>query len=536
MVMAFVLLARAMGMVRTTVITHIFGQGPTTDVYNRAFAVPDMMQLLLAGGALSTVFIPIFTEYLKKDNKDNKDNTEGDAEAWKAFGQVLSFVALFGAIFVLIFEASASVLTPLLAPNFDKKTWSEMTRITQILIPAQWFFFTGGIFIAALQAKNRFQITSLSPIIYNLGIIAGALSQIAVAPEHRSTTAMAWGAVIGAGLGQFLVPLLEVVRLGARWQLGFDSHSPVIRRFIALLLPALLGLGLPQLQYWMMGFYLKGDGELSALKNANELTQAPIGIFAQASAIVLFPLLAKLADQKDWATYRKEIHHGVRRILFLTVPTSLTLAVLAEVIIRILYVNKKTFGEHEIEVATQALRIYALSTFAVSAQAVLGRGFFAMQDTKTPLGIIKKMLMLTLGLYTLSTLILGHVTIAQHPIGLDLSPRHVYLGLAATTVIVLTINMVLFLTKLQPRVGGLNIRGLARATAKITLAAAIAAGVTYLAIYPLHHLIERGRPWAIVSLLLSSSAGICAYIAASYFFGVTEIHSVASMLQRKTKK
>jgi putative peptidoglycan lipid II flippase len=528
MVMAFVLLARAMGMVRSTAIAHIFGQNQATDIYNRAFAVPDMMQLLLAGGALSTVFIPIFTDYLKENR---------DKEAWKAFGQILSLVALFGAIFVFIFEVSADVLTPLLAPKFPIQKLPEMTHISRILIPAQWFFFTGGILIAALQAKNRFQITSLSPIIYNLGIIIGALSQLAVPPEQRSTIAMAWGAVIGAGLGQFLVPLVEIIRMGARWPIGFQWKSPVVKEFITLLLPALLGLGLPQLQYLMMGLFLDSEGgEITALKNANELTQAPIGIFAQASAIVLFPLLARLAEQKDWKSYRKEVHFGVRKILFLTVPTSLTLAVLAEVIVRILFESKKTFGPHEIEIATQALRIYALSTFAVSAQAILGRGFFAMKDTKTPLSLTKWMLLLTLSLYTISTSILGKITVLGHSFGLNLSPSNVYLGLSITTVLVLTLNMLLFLTRLSSRVGGLNIRGLARATAKITLAAVIAAGVTYIAIYPLHHLIERGRPGAIFSLLLSSSAGICAYIAASYFFGVAEIKSVGAMLQRQAKK
>jgi putative peptidoglycan lipid II flippase len=522
MVMAFVLLARAMGMVRSVAIAHTFktgGQGDVADIYNRAFAIPDMMQLLLAGGALSTVFIPVFTEYLEGKK---------EAEGWKFFGRIVPLVALIALLLVGVLEVAisfpqvAKTLMWLMAPKFEIGKIEAMIPITRILLPAQFFFFVGSIFIAALQAKNRFKITSLSPIVYNLGIVGAAMSQWLRPVAERDITALAWGAVIGAFLGQFLIPLIEILRINKKWNLGWDMKHPGVQKFIQLLLPALLGLGLPQLQFWMMGFFVAGKGDYTALKNANELMQAPIGVFGQAIAMVLFPTLAVLATNNDWSQYRKEVHFGMRRILFLTLPTSLLIAVLAEPIIQVLYANKETYGPEAQAMTTFCLRMYAIGTFAVSAQTILGRGFFAKKDTKTPLRITKWMIALSLVLYTLSSFLLPS--------------EYVYRGLAASTTLVLIINMFLFLTRLAPTLGGLNMKGLGRATLKIMLCALLCAGVAWLALYPLQNALTMNRFIALGALLMASGAGLCAYIAASYFFGVAEIKSVGAMLQRQAKK
>jgi putative peptidoglycan lipid II flippase len=522
MVMAFVLLARAMGMVRSVAIAHTFptgGEADVADIYNRAFAIPDMMQLLLAGGALSTVFIPVFTEYLE---------SKQEAEGWKFFGRIVPLVALVALILVggleiaISYPQVARTMMWLMAPKFEIGKIEAMIPITRILLPAQFFFFVGSIFIAALQAKNRFKITSLSPIVYNLGIVGAAMSQWLRPVAERDITALAWGAVIGAFLGQFLIPLIEILRINKKWNFGWNLQHPGVKKFIILLMPALLGLGLPQLQFWMMGFFVSGKGDYTSLKNANELMQAPIGVFAQAAAMVLFPTLAALAANKDWSQYRKEVHYGVRRILFLTLPTSLLIAVLAEPIIQVLYANKVTYGPEAQAMTTFCLRMYAIGTFAVSAQTILGRGFFAKGDTKTPLRITKWMIALSLALYGLSSFLLP-------------APL-VYRGLAASTTLVLIVNMFLFLTRLGPELGGLNMKGLAKATLKIMLCAAICASVAWIALYPLQLALTMNRFLALGALVMASGAGLCAYIAASYFFGVTEIKSVATMLQRKTKR
>jgi putative peptidoglycan lipid II flippase len=432
------------------VIAHVFGQNEVTNIYNRAFAVPDMLYLMMAGGALSTVFIPVFTAYLQ-----NKE----DEEAWKMFGRVVTLVALAITVIILVAEIFAEPLSRLAAPMFSEQAVADMVPLTRILLPAQFFFFVGGLIIATLQARERWLVPNLAPVIYNAGIILGAV----LFGRQVGPIAMAWGAVIGAGIGNFLLPLWDLSRSGVRWRFAVDLQHPGVRRFGELLLPAMLGLGLSQLGFLITGFFLGAEeGHFTALKNGNELTQAPIGIFAQASALVLFPTLSRLAAAQDWSGLRDELESGLRRILFLTIPASLLMAVLAEPIITLLYASSR-FGSVEVSDAATALRLYSLGTFAWSAQAVVGRGFFAMQDTKTPLTVTKYMIGLFILLCFLTTQVwdmaFGALAVAMSFVG--------------------TVNVVWLLLLLRRRLDGLNLRAITVATLRIFAVALLASAVAW---------------------------------------------------------
>ena len=411
LVMAFVLLSRVLGVVRDMVINQVFGQNVTTDIYTAAFRIPDILQYLVAGGALATVFVPVFTEYWSAGK---------ERDAWKIFGSVMSVVACVALGLVIVMELAAVplarfmnpglglqkhvvvsfwdgwrvLLHPENAPVEQRQAWEQVAQLSRILLPAQWCFFVGGLMMGTLNARHRFLIPSLGPIAYNGLIIIGGLSQLFVAENQRSITAMCWGALVGAVAGNFLLPIWELKRTGGRFWLGFDVGHPGVRKVGKLMLPALLGLSLSQLGFWITGSFASGEGTLSALRNAYNLTQAPIGIFAQASAIVIFPTISALAANKNWKEFRKEIHFGIRRILFLTLPASLLMAALAEPIITAIYFKGKftqdtagVFTTGNLLASAMALRLYSLGTFAWSAQAVLARGFYAMQNSRTPVVI-----------------------------------------------------------------------------------------------------------------------------------------------------
>ncbi len=451
MMIAFVLLSRVLGVVRDIVLAYFFGQNSLTDAYNGAFRIPDMLYLLVAGGALSSVFVPVFTQYVNDRRED---------DAWKTFGSFVSIVAIAAAALVLVMETVAYPVTGLLFPLFPSHVVAQTAALSRILLPAQWCFFVGGLMMGVLQARGRFLVPALGPVIYNVSIVAGGVlgGWLFASRPQVGISLMTWGALLGAFLGNFLLPIWDLRRSGARWPLRIDLRHPGVAQVGRLLLPALLGLSLSQIGFWITQSFLPADGRISALKYAYNLTQAPIGIFAQASAIVLFPAISLLAAQKDWPAFRNEVSHGIRRILFLTVPASLLMTVLAEPIIRLLYAGPR-FGEAEIAQAASALRIYSVGTFAWSAQAVLGRGFFAMQDTKTPLSITKAMIVL----FTLSCFVLNHL------LGFE--------GLALAMSLVATVNMGIFLVLLARRIGGLDIRGgMAGSAARIFAAAALSRG------------------------------------------------------------
>ncbi len=500
LMIGFVLMSRVLGVVRDIVLAQYFGQNQITTMYTAAFRVPDTLYLLVAGGALSTVFVPVFAEYWSKQQEE---------DAWKTFGSVISIVAVAAAVLVIIMELAALPVTRLLNPLFSPEAVAGTTTLSRILLPAQWCFFVGGLMMGTLNARQRFLIPALGPVIYNGAIIlAGVLFH-----KQYGIASMTWGALIGAFAGNFLLPAWELRRIGARWMPGFDIHHPGVVKVGKLMLPALLGLSLSQLSFYMTGFFLPEDGRLSALRNAYNLTQAPIGVFAQASAIVLFPTIATLAAQKDWPVFRIEVSQGIRRILFLTVPASLLMAVLAEPIIRLLFQSEK-FRPVDVRMAANALLFYSIGTFAWSAQAVLARGFYAMQDTKTPVYI------------TTSMVVLFAVLCFVLRVPLD------FLGLALATSLVATLNMLIFLVLLRRRVGGLDVRGIVGSLIKIVIAAMLSSGAAWVLMRLLQNALPDSKWGAALILLVAGGVALVVYAGASFLLRVPELRSVREMFRR----
>ncbi len=505
--MGFVFLSRVLGVVRDMVLNHLFGQGAETDIYTAAFSVPDLLYLLVAGGALSTVFVPVFAEYWSEDKQE---------DAWRTFGTVMSVVAVAAFAMVVVMEFAAVPVARLLNPKFiDTPGAIEKTAaLSRILLPAQWCFFCGGLMMGTLNARQRFLIPALGPVIYNSGaVISGLLF-------HRTLgiASLAYGAVAGALIGNFLLPLWELKRADAQFYLGFNTRHPGVRKVGRLMLPALLGLSLSQLVFWMTVRFLGSDGSISALRNAYNLTQAPIGIFAQASAIVLFPAISVLAAQKEWPNFRREISLGIRRILFLTIPASLLMAVLAEPIISALYLSDK-FKVEDVTRAAAALRLYSLGTFAWSAQAVLARGFYAMQNTKTPVKITTAMLALFA--------VLCYFVTSVFDFG--------YLGLAAVTSLVATLTMFIFFVNLKKQVGSLDEMGILASAVKIALAAGLASGAAYLLDKAILLGLHYEHPGKAVSLLILAVAGglsLVVYAGLCILLRVSEVRGVREMFKR----
>ena len=369
--------------------------------------------------------------------------------------------------------------------------------------------------MGVLNARERFLIPAIGPVVYNAGIIAGGLIGVRYYHDSPETgiALMAGGAVLGAVCGNFLLPAWDFWRSGGVYRVDFDFRHPGVRKIGRLMLPAILGLSLSQLTFWITQSFLGDDWRISALGNAYNLTQAPIGIFAQASAIVLFPTIAMLAAQKNWGQFREEVSQGIRRILFLTVPASILMAVLAEPLIALILSNKN-YGPTDVRHAAAALWCYSAATFAWSAQAVLARGFYSMQDTKTPVIITTTMVVLFTGLcYAL-----------RAPFD--------YLGLAAAASIIATLNMVIFLLVLQKKVGGLNIRGIVSSAVRITLSALAGGAAAYGLANLLNRLPHEARLLNALILVVAGGAGIVVYVVGCYLLRVPELRTVREMFRR----
>ena len=179
LVMAFVLLSRVLGVVRDMVISHRFGQDLITDVYTAAFRIPDILQYLVAGGALATVFVPVFTQYWTQEKRE---------DAWTVLQTVITAVSIIAIVFIIGLEIFARPLAQLMNPHLGELrigevlpaadvaarqawAWDEVARLSRILLPAQWCFFVGGLMMGSLNARQKFLVPAIGPVTYNLGQI-----------------------------------------------------------------------------------------------------------------------------------------------------------------------------------------------------------------------------------------------------------------------------------------------------------------------------------------------------------------------------
>jgi len=394
LMMVTVLLSRVLGVLRDAIISHYFGRTPQTDAYNAAFTVPDLLFYLLQSGALSSTIVPILTEYRQQGK---------DKSADKVVSTVASVIFVFIGLLICVMWINARALTIWLNPGFvaDEGTLHRIALavpLTRILLPAQMFFFLGGLMMGVLYSRKQFLIPALGPVIYNSGIIFGGVAL------HRwlGIHGLVWGAIGGAFLGNFLLPLLAVLRLGVRIRPSLDVTHPAAMKVWRMLLPIGLGVSLPNIDQMVnkaFASYL-GPGDTTAVMNAYRLMLLPIGVFAQAMALAVFPTLSGQAADKNIPALRRTMNQSLRNILFLTVPSSALMFLLAEPVITLLYQSGK-FTHADTLITAMALRSLSLGIFAWSCQSLLTRGFYALQNSKVPVisGAIVSVLFVAMNAY-----------------------------------------------------------------------------------------------------------------------------------------
>ena len=377
LMMVTVLLSRILGVLRDAIISHYFGRGPQTDAYNAAFTVPDLLFYLLQSGALSSTIVPILTEYRSQGK---------DKSADKTVSIVASTIFVFIGLLICIMWINARALTIMLNPGFvaDEGTLHRIALavpLTRVLLPAQMFFFLGGLMMGVLYSRKQFLIPALGPVIYNSGIIFGGV----VLHRWLGIHGLVWGAIGGAFLGNFLIPFLAVNRLGVRLRPSLDVTHPAAMKVWRMLLPIGLGVALPNIDQMVnkaFASYL-GPGDTTAIMNAYRLMLLPIGIFAQAMALAIFPTLSGQAAEKNIPAMRRTMNQSLRNILFLTVPASGLMFLLAAPIITFLYESGQ-FTHADTLATAPALMALSLGIFAWSCQSLLTRGFYALQNSKVP--------------------------------------------------------------------------------------------------------------------------------------------------------
>jgi len=513
LVASLALLSRVLGLVREIVVRQYLG---VTTLEATAFDIagrfPEAIFLIVAGGAIGSAFIPTFTAYFSRDD---------EAGGWHLFSAIINLVTIittavsvlvmiFAGPFVTFFYAENIVLEPALLPL--------TVYLMRIMLLSPIIFGVSGIIMATLNARQHFLLPAVAPSVYNVGIIVGGVIGAWVGRGDPPATAvgLAWGTVAGS-LGHLLVQLPALRGRNARYAPVLSLRDPGVRQVARLMGPRVLGLSFSEINKFVI-LFLTGTmalGTLPALNAAFRILIMPQGILGQALGIAAFPTLATLAARSAHREMRHILSDSLRLILFLGLPATVLLIMLAEPYITILF-ERGLFDAEATTLVAAALRFYAIGLIALTAIEVIARAFYALSDTLTPVltGGAQILAMWALSLWFRDAVFptLGWLPLGGLALGFSLSN-------------LLEVGLLLWL--IRGKLNGLNGRsllsGLARmGVASLAMAAAVAGVLLWL---------PASAVWSRAGI--GTAAGGITYLLVSQLLRVEEWQRFIGILARR---
>jgi putative peptidoglycan lipid II flippase len=390
-----ILLSRLVSMVREGAIGRILGASSASDVYNASFQLPDFLNYLLAAGALSIVFIPIFAGHLARGEEQR---------GWEAFSAIATFLAVLLLALTAVLFAAAPALARWIAPGFSEAQAQDLVNLTRIVLPAQVFHVLGGLLSAALQARDRHALPALAPIVYTGAIVAGGL----LGGSSLGPYGFAWGALAGSFLGPFLLPLVGCLRSGLRFRFLWAPRHPDLRAYLARSLPIMLGFSIVVVDDWYLRHHgsLLGTGTLTILNDAKTLMRVPMGVFGLAAGMAAYPTLARLVAQGRKEEMGATLVATTRKVLVLALAAQVVLTVSGTEIATVVY-GRTRMSEEQLSEIGACLGWISIGLGAWCAQAIIARGFYALGNTWLPAAVGTVVAVLAIPLYALAREQLG---------------------------------------------------------------------------------------------------------------------------------
>ena len=503
-----VMASRVLGLVREMVFAYFFGASKSfaNDAYVIAFRIPNLLRDLFAEGALSSAFVPVFSDYLI--NKDEK-------EAFRLSNLVATGLIVVLGAFVVLGIIFAGPLVAFIAPGYqtDPAKFELTVRLTRIMMPFILLVALAAQAMGVLNARDRFGIPALSSSFFNVGSIIGGLLVAGLLTDptfshpiraivERPTegiVGMAYGVLIG-GFLQYAVQWPSLRQAGFRYRPMLSFSDPGVRRMFGLMGPAVIGGAAVQVNVLINSNFasnIPGTGPVSWLSYAFRLMQFPIGVFGVAIATATLPAISRSAAQKNEGEFRHTLASSMRLAFLLTIPSAVGLIVLGNPIIALIY-ERGHFGSTDTDHTAAALGFFAIGLTGYAAIKILAPAFYALGDARTPM-IISLASMLTN--FVMNWTLVGPL----QERGLALSTSTVALG-----------NCALLYAIMQRRINGIEGKRTLVAVLKIIFASLVMAA----ACWAISHWVNGmcGRSFAARLLNVAGSVGAGAgvfYLAAS---------------------
>ncbi len=514
-----------LGLLRTAIVSNVFGTGVALDAFLAAQRIPELIYVLVAGGALGSSFIPVFARYLSADDP---------ATAWRLASATITLSSLAaGALSLLVVIFAPQIVPLILVPGKPAELQALTVSLTQIMMLTPFIFAISGLLMGLLQTHGNFLLPSLAISMNNIGLIIGALVIARLLPplvDHPAQVGsanvygLAWGAILSAvlHLGVQLPGLRRILTGPARLRPLLDWRAPGVVEVLAMMGPRVLGLGVAQLNFVVNANFASRmiDGSQSVLAIAWTLMFTVLGVIGQSVGTAVFPTLAALAASQDMTGYKEKLAGALRSVLFLAIPATVGVVLLGQPVIALVFQHGQWTAESTAGTAW-ALAFFGLGIAGHAALEVLARAFYALSDTRTPVlvGVIS----------LIANIVLSAVFIQfiGDPSSLARGP---FAGLALANSVTTLLEALVLAGLLRRRIGDLNDRALLDGIGRTLLAA----GLMALALFGFTQLLV-GQPPLLLSLGgLVIGAGV--FFGAAYALGMSEVQTVIGALLRRIRR
>lgn len=504
-----VMASRVTGLLREVVLARWFGASPAMEAFRLGFQLPNLARDLFAEGALSSAFVPTFTEYLVSKSR---------AEAARLANLVTTAVVLIVGAICLLGVLAAPQLVGLFAPGFAQSPGKHelAVHLTRIMFPFLLLVALAAQAMGILNACNQFAVPAISSSLFNItSVAAGVIFGFWMGPSLgiEPIEGMAWGVIVG-GVLQLGWQMPSLVKSGFRFGMGFDWRHPGLQRIIRLMGPAVLGaatLQINTLVNTVFASYLNDpvrgpNGPISWLGWAFRLMAVPMGLFGAAVASAALPALSRAITSGTQDDVRHMVARSLGVVLMMCVPSSIGLVVLGRPIIAAIYEGGQ-FDAYDTQQTAVALSCYAVGLTGYAGGKVLVPAFYALKDARTPMAI------------SLLSILVNYVAVSSALRWGGLG----HAGLALATSTVSLFSFVGLFGILRNRIGGIYGRELFSSTVRIGMASLAMGSVVASVAMGMEKWLGTSQ-WASVATLC-----VCLPTGLALFYGAAKLLKVPEL-------
>ncbi len=495
------LISRLLGYVRFVVIGNSGLLAGELDTFFAAFRLPDLIFQLVAAGALSSALIPVVSALLVGGE---------ESHAWRVVSTVINLMLIALTVLAISLFILAPVVMEAITPGFGPAQLDKTVELTRTMLLSPIFLALGAVATSVLNSRGRFAAAALAPIVYNLVIILAAL--VLVTPF--GVEGLAIGVVLGS-LGHLLVQIRPLARIGFHYTPKIDRRDPQARKALLLMAPRAIGLGATQITFIVVTALATtvGVGALADFNFAFALLQIPLGIIGVPLGIVVLPSLSRNAAVGEEASFATLLTRALRLLVYVMVPITALTVIVRQPIVEILFGSGK-ISQPNLDLIASTLAYFAIGLTAHALIAVLARGFYARQDTVTP--VLAAVAAVAINC-SLAIVLVG-------PYGLE--------GIAVAIAVAAWIEALALLAILHHRLPHFELRGLARVGIEAVVGSALAGAVAFLASEWLTNALglHPGRLVLVGAVILVSLVFSLVYAALSLVLRIPELPSIVGVM------